>query len=500
MLKTLHGKLTAVLLGLLCLIGFLYVPLTLFTTRNYLDEVNQSLNRDLASQLASHLVSKNLLRNNPYIHKQTEAEITENMVLNPDIEIYILDDRGRILDSSAAPGEVWRDHVSLPPVRRFLAGRAALPILGDDPRHLDRQKVFSASPIPVDRAAPDRLRGYIYIILGGKKYESVAGSLGRSYIVRGSLWAALGGLLLLACVGALLFRILTRRLRRLTRAVEALQESDFSERSAFSVGAGLYRGDEIDRLGLVYSHMADRILAQVQTLRRADALRRELIGNVSHDLRTPLTALQGYLETLLMKEGEMTPEEQRQHLTVAARQGERLSTLVALLFDLAKLDAAESPPQIEPFSLGELVQDVAQQFQALADQRGLSLQTQFSPDLPFVCADIGLIARALENLLENALRYTPSGGSIMVALAPGAESVAVQVSDTGRGIPSEDLPHIFERSYRAGSQPESPVRAGLGLAITKRILELHGSDIDVRSVPGSGTVFTFPLPVCAPAP
>lgn len=500
MLKTLHGKLTAILLGILCVIGFLYVSLTLFTTRTYLQETNQSLNRDLASQLALHLASKNLLRGDPRVRQQTEAEIKENMVLNPDIEIYILDAQGNVLDSTAAPGEVQRGRVSLQPVQRFLGATEPLPILGDDPRSPAEQKIFSAAPIPAGSSAQDRLRGYVYIILGGKKYEALAGALGRSYVLRDSLWAAAGGLLLLAVIGALLFRVLTRRLRRLARAVEVFQEKEFTERIAFSGDAGLYREDEIDRLGQVCTHMADRILAQVQELKRADALRRELIGNVSHDLRTPLTALQGYLETLLMKEGAMTPAEQHEHLTVAARHGQRLASLVAMLFELAKLDAAESPPNIEPFSLGELVQDAAQQYQSAADQRDVSLQTQFSSDLPFVCADIGLIARALENLLENALRHTPPGGTVTISLTPGDGWVMVQVSDTGHGIPPETLPHIFERSYRGGSQGESPHRAGLGLAITKRILELHGSAIEVSSASSQGAAFTFPLPVCPPAP
>ena len=500
MLKTLHGKLTAILLGILCLIGFLYVSLTLFTTRTYYREINQRLNRDLAFHLASHLVARNLLSNDPRVRPQADDEIKENMVLNPDIEIYILDAQGNVLDSTAAPGEVQRSRVSLQPVRRFLDAREPLPILGDDPRSLTEQKIFSAAPIPTGGPAQDRLRGYVYIVLGGKRYEALAGTLGWSYVLRGSLWAATGGLLLLAIIGALLFRVLTRRLRRLTRAVEMFQAKEFSERIAFSGNTGLYYEDEIDRLGLVCTHMADRILAQVQELKRADALRRELIGNVSHDLRTPLTALQGYLETLLMKEGAMTPQEQHEHLTVAARHGQRLASLVAMLFELAKLNAAESPPNIEPFSLGELVQDAAQQYQSAADQRDVSLQTQFSSDLPFVCADIGLIARVLENLLENALRHTPPGGTVTISLRLGNGCVMVQVSDTGHGISPETLPHIFERSYRGGSQGENPHRAGLGLAITKRILELHGSAIEVSSVSSQGATFTFPLPVCPSAP
>jgi hypothetical protein len=233
----------------------------------------------------------------------------------------------------------------------------------------------------------------------------------------------------------------------------------------------------------------------VRALRQADTQRREMVSNVSHDLRTPLAALQGYLETLTMKEGQLTPEEQRNYLAVATRHGERLTKLVSELFELAKLEARDVPLHSEPFSLGELVQDVALKFQLTAQNNGLRLETDFAPDLPFVSADIGMIERVLENLIENALRYTPAGGVITLALAPAKGKIVVEVRDTGRGIAAQDLPHIFERYYRAENQPETPGSAGLGLAITRRILELHDTTIQVSSTPEHGTTFTFSLPV-----
>jgi hypothetical protein len=253
--------------------------------------------------------------------------------------------------------------------------------------------------------------------------------------------------------------------------------------------------------------MAERIQAQVRALERADLNRREMVSNVSHDLRTPLAALRGYLETLAMKEGQLTAEEQRNYLSIASRHAERLATLVAELFELATLESGEARVHAEPFSPGELAQDIALKFELAARSRGLRLETSFAPDLPFVCADIGLIERVLENLLGNALRYTPEGGVITLALEQSEDGIQFQVRDTGQGIAAEDLPHIFDRYYRAENQHDTG-RAGLGLAITKRILELHGRAIAVTSavtiVPGSegggGTTFTFSLPFCPAAP
>lgn len=215
--------------------------------------------------------------------------------------------------------------------------------------------------------------------------------------------------------------------------------------------------------------------------------------NVSHDLRTPLSALQGYLETLMMKEGQLTPQKQRNYLQVALRHSQRLAKRVWALFDLARLDAGEVQAFPEAFSLGELVQDVVQQYQLAARQKNQRLEAVFTADLPLVYADIALIERVLDNLLENVLRYTSEGGLITLSLAGQGDKIKVQMMDTGTGIRPEDLPRVFERFYRAASQPET--QGSVGLAIAKRILELHGSAIEAKSVLGSGTVFAFHLAV-----
>jgi len=498
MFKSLHGKLSAVLLALLCLVGLFYIPLTVFTTRTYIKEVNQHLNRALASHLASHLGERNLLRDDPRAQEKALAEIKKLMVLNPDIEIYILDLAGAIVCYSAAPGKVQRRQVGLEPVQHFLAGVGPLPIMGDDPRHPSGHKVFSAARIPQKTDAPDRLRGYVYIILGGEEYESVARLLGKSYIMRFSTWSMIGSLLLVAGAGLLLFNVLTRPLRRLATDMEAFQRTVVPGHALLTDQAKDRAGDEIARLGLVFAQMQERIREQVEERAHADTLRRQLVSNVSHDLRTPLAALQGYLETLVIKQGQMSPEEAQGYLMTALKHSGRLGTLIGELFELARLDSHDVQVCSEPFSLSELVQDVVQEFQDAAQRKKLRLEANFEAELPFVYGAIGLIERTLENLISNAFRYTPEGGSITVSLALEADRVRVQVTDTGSGIGAADLPHIFDRCYQveeSGLETDPPglKGAGLGLAITKRILELHHSDITVTSTVNAGTTFTFYL-------
>jgi signal transduction histidine kinase len=242
--------------------------------------------------------------------------------------------------------------------------------------------------------------------------------------------------------------------------------------------------------------MAARIEDQMAQLQKSDATRRELIANVSHDLRTPLATLQGYIETLLLKEDSLSKQDRRSYLETAIRHCERLSKLVSELLELAKLDSYDIRAQREPFNLGELVQDVIQKFQLMAGEKQITLSTRCEKNLPFVNADIGLIERVLENLIENAVHNTPRGGAIRLELTPQPENVAVQVSDTGHGIPTEELDNIFDRFYQLDKSRKSELgHSGLGLAITKKILELHDRSIDVASALGSGTTFSFQLPV-----
>lgn len=494
MLRSLYAKLSLALLAVLAIIGVLYLLVTLVTTRVFLQEVNQNLDRDVAE----HLVAEVPLFVGGHVDEEALEQIFHMMmVANPSIEIYLLDPGGAILAYSAPPGKVQTERVGLEPVRRFLEGGATFPITGDDPRHPGRLKAFSAAAIERD----GELEGYLYVVLGGEHYDTAVQMLQGSYVLRLGVAALLAALLFALLAGLLLFSVLTRRLRRLADAMEGFARSGFSEGAVEDVPRRSGGGDEIDRLGVTFREMAERMAENLQELRRADSLRREVVANVSHDLRTPLASLRGYLETVLLKEGELSAEEQRRYVETALQHSDSLERLVSELFELARLESWETLPHPEPFAVGELVQDVSQKFRLEAERRQVRLQAELVKDLPFVAADIGMIERVLENLLDNALRYTPAGGEVKLSTGRCDRGVAVEVADTGCGIPEEDLPHIFDRFYRR-RDPAKAVHggAGLGLAISKKILDLHGSRIEVRSAAGIGTTFRFQLPLDPPPP
>lgn len=485
-MRSLHARLAIVLLTLLLLAGVGNLYVTLEATDLYLHEVNQEINLDLAGNIARMKHTRLLTEDGELRENGLDELFHWMMVVNPGPHFYLLDLEGRVLAFDPAAGEVLQPQVALNPIRDFLASQdpdePTRAILGDDPRAPSLPKVFSASPIP----AEGEPLGYLYIVLAGHHVDSAAERLRESYILRLSTQRALAYLAVVLLTGLLAFGYLTRPLRRLAIRMRSFRHREDDPATRPSTG------DELRLLNETFSEMSERIENQVEEIEHMERSRRELIGNVSHDLRTPLALLRGYLETLSLKDKTFSDEEREKYIRIATGQSERLGRLVDELFELTRLDAKEVLPKMERIQLGELVQDNVQHFQLQAEQKNVRLRAEFDADLPLVQADMGLMARVLENLLGNALRYTPAGGLITVRLREMQDRLRVQVSDTGCGIPESDLPRIFDRYYRARSS-KGESGSGLGLAITQRILELHGSTPEIESRPEHGTTISFSL-------
>ncbi len=478
--RPLHARLGLVLLALFLVTAAAYLWLALWSTGRYHEEVTQRIN----ASLAMYISQRQPLIDHGQVNRAAMKQLAHQvMVINPSVEVYLLDRQGNILAHALPGSSVVRHHVDVKPIRALLDNRARPPVRDDNPRRNDARTIFSAAEVKDG----GRLAGYLYVVLAGKDYQSLADSLHGSYILRLSL-AAIGAIALLAFACAtIIFAALTRPLRRLAGAMSRFRQEELEEPPEPEL-------DEVRVLEQTFDAMRRRIREQFERLQETDQVRRELVSNVSHDLRTPLASMQGYLETLMVRDEGLDPSQRKQYLATAHRHCQRLAQLVKELFELSKLDTGTLQPHWETFSLAELAQDVAQKFTLTAESRGVELVLHSPDGLYPVCADIALIERVLENLIDNALRYTPEGGRVELGLSQQPRQVEVTVADNGVGVPETELAHIFERFYRA-SQPSSPEGTGLGLAIVKRILELHGSRIEVSSKPRQGTRFRFPLPV-----
>jgi signal transduction histidine kinase len=292
-------------------------------------------------------------------------------------------------------------------------------------------------------------------------------------------------------LGYFLSSTITERIHLLKNAAEQLAQGDLKTRVAVS------GRDEVSALASTFNQMAAQLQSADQKQREVESMRRDLIAWVSHDLQTPLTSMRAILEAL--SDGVVEdPETVKRYLNTAQRDVNSLSALIDDLFQMAQLDAGGFPLSRAEASLSDLVSDTLESFTELAKQQDITLEGQVDSNVDPVMMDTQAVGRALNNLISNALRHTPSRGRVSVWVRRSAKGVEVTLSDTGEGIRAEDIPHIFERFYR-GDASRSRSRgtgAGLGLAITRGIVRAHGGDIHVESdgLPGKGTQFTFYIP------
>ncbi len=476
-MSPLARRLLLAIFGLLALLQTSMLTLGVTAAVSFSDELTQALARSTAMYIAG---KGELIVEGKVADASLRTWSEQARVLNPAAEVFLLDGFGNVL-WPLGQGLLATPRVSLEPIRRFLNDpEAGGPIYGDDPRHFDKRRVFSAAAVG-HAGVP---LGYVYVLLGGGPQSGLLATIGSSYILKVALATVLVALLLGAFATWSVTHWLTRPMTKLhTRIVSA------------GVAVGLARAapaakrsPDLEEVAAVYSALECRVNAQLAQLQTVDRQRRELFAHISHDLRTPLTAMRGYLETLLSDPASLPVARGTQFVRIATRHCERLQRLVDRLFLLARLDAASTPLSPEPVAVTELVQDVVSKWRLPAETAGVSLRIEICPEAPSVSADIGLLETVLENLLDNAIRHCSKGGDVHVAVSAMANQVSVTIRDSGAGIAPQDLERL-QQPFVAGPGG----RTGLGLAIVRKVLELHGSALCIESRLGEGTKVGFSL-------
>jgi len=464
------------LLGLMVLAGG-YIYITYSTSLEYSQETSQKLNRSVAKRIAKHT--------KPFLNGSLDTLEVKNifhnvMVLNPSVEVYLLNNEGEILSFYAPFGKVKLTHLDLGPIHEFEENPDAV-IKGEDPRNPGVYKIFSASKI----LDSENQVGYIYVILASEEYTTVTSMLENSFRMKLATKSILVTLISTIVIGMILIWYLTKNLNKIIKSVNDFKNGDLNAR------INLKTKGELSVLANNIDEMSDTLVEYINERKSLENLKKELIANVSHDLRTPLTSIQGYAETLVMLDEKLSKEDKMKYTNFILSSTEKVKKLVDDLFEISKLESNSVRTQFETFSIEEMVSDIVSKYELIAKSNDLELEFESNVKKPYVYADIALINRVMQNLIDNAIKHTPSGGKVKVIIQMINDQLMVSVKDTGVGIPDGELPYIFDR-YRKGNSESG---TGLGLAIVKKILELHNSEIDVVSVLQQGTSFTFNLPV-----
>lgn len=486
-------------------------------------EALQRLSQGLARHIVEHWPEIAAPDRDSADRAAREALLSKLMVVNPGVQVYVLDADGRVEAYIGEPGMVRQPQVDLTAVRTFLAG-APLPLLGTDPMGGGIPRIFSAAMF-APRAGDVRPPGYLYVVLDGRAREQVAGSISQRPAWLGAAWALAAGALATWALGALLLRHLTRPLQRLAAQMrgydlkapalgappEAARSSPPSptDRPAAPPGPPhphphpphrplqAPRGDEVQAIGAAWAEMTARIESQARREHEQAAAHREVMAGVAHDLRTPLTALHGHLEAL---SGEVGPirVDQDARLRAALAQSDKVRRLSQQLFELAALQSTDQVLHRERFQLEDLVTDTVQKFGLAMDGPLVTLQGTAPGRLTFE-GDLQLIERALTNLIDNAIRHAPGQPAVQVRLERIGPQACVMVEDTGPGLP----PDVWQRLDEGRSLRDPPLKragggiGGLGLAIAQRVAVLHGGMLRPLPAPQGGTRLCMVLPLAA---
>ncbi len=299
--------------------------------------------------------------------------------------------------------------------------------------------------------------------------------------------------LMVTLFSLLLARRLTRPLESLTLAAEQVKQGKYTQRVAPPTSL-----DELGRLTLTFNAMADTIEADVNELRQQEQVRRDLLANIAHDLATPLTAIQGFSEALAddLIPDSVARQETAQHIR---REVQRLHRLVGDMQQMSALESGHARLDLAPLDMHALVDETVAVIVPECEQSAITTSNEIAPETPLVLADSDRITQVLLNLLDNARHHTPCNGSITISAVQEGKMLKISVSDSGTGIDPADLPHIFERFYRADrSRTGKTGGSGLGLSIVRAIITAHGGNVRAESTPGQGTRISFSLPLAAP--
>lgn len=454
--------------------------------------------------------------------------LTSLLLFEADSQLYLLAVDGTVLAHSSRMKLPPGFKVALGPVQQSAAAAGAAPgeamralapyVMGDDPERMDAETVVAARILQRAVIHPgEAVAGYLYLVCRKASLPGARQALFRSSVAGPALAFAAALVVLGSLLAVWIIGTVTRPLRVLSDEVAAASKAGFkaaATATTASTGTSTSSGgtapiagnDEFSRLRQGFRSMLGTLRTQWDALQRMDHFRRESVSNLSHDLRSPLTATVACLETLDRQWlGDDNRSADRRLVHMALRNTRNAAAMVRALGDLALLDEPEFKLKLVRLDLTEVLDDIVMRFAQRAAQQHVALRFSHPASSALVASvDVELFERALANVLDNALKFTPAAGRVDVSAEVLGTQVHIAVADSGSGIATHELPRLFDRLYQARSSAkgEPPgddlgkgLGKGLGLTIVKRIVELHGGTLHVHSTPGQGTRVQLALPV-----
>ncbi len=478
---TIFRRITILIFALITALSLLFIIITYFATTRFYQASTQLLNKDVAGHIAKF--------SSPFVHnkinKSKADSVFQNaMVLSPSAQVYFLDTAGSVIayHEDSLPVKSWQ--LSLSNVQQYLAANGNKYIKGPDPRDPANEKIFSASEVKDG----DKKLGYIYVIFTSNEYKNVTQMLYSSAVTNLAILAFLCIILISLIVSIVYLNRIQKSFHRMLDVLKRFEQGDFDARFKIK------EQHELAPVTKAFNNLADLLVYNINGLTISEKNRKDFIATVSHDLRTPLAILRGYAETLLIKKSNISKEERDMYLQQILNKILQVDRMVTSLFELSKIESAEFKANKEPFVLSEIVQETVNHFQLKAADKNINLKCTQCQYHVWVNADISLMERVIQNLLDNAVKNTPENESIKVAIKVSGNDLIFSIENSGNPLPDSLIKWINTTEKGSIEYANRPMKQGLGLVIIKRILMLHNTNLEVITT-GNTNTFFFSLPV-----
>ena len=481
----LFSRILLMVFTLITVLSLTFLLIAYMSVVHYYQASTQWLNKDVAAHIAKFT--------SPFeqggLNKQKADSVFYNaMVISPSVEVYFLDTAGRVIYFHGAPNEVTQPVISLEAVREYLSKNGQIYVKGPDPRDPANPKIFSAATVQNKSG----IIGYIYVILGSTEYRSVTSVIFKSHAAGLLLEIFLFILLVTIILTVLYVKRLGRNFRKLIAVLRKFESGDLTARFEES------ERNELTPVTHAFNKMSGMLVDNIERLKRAEVERKDFTTNISHDLRTPLAIARGYAETLSMnlENNRAGLPENEGYSKLIVSNIQTVEHMVQQLLDLSKMESAAVSLQKQPFVFSEIVQEFIHSFSLPAREKRILIKSVDCEDGAWIHADIHMMERVIQNLLTNAIKFTPEHGQILIQLSNQHNELIFEISNQGE--PMSGPLFAWLNNNKPDASNTRPHNHGLGLVIVKTILQLHHFPMEAGYREGSGNRISFRMPVTNP--
>lgn len=463
---------------IITILSAFFIIITYLASTYFYKSSTQLLNKDVASHIAKFTSP---FETNNIDKKKADSVFYNAMVVNPSIEVYFLDTGGEVMYYQSPDTAIQLKKIPLNEINEFISSGGQKYITGLDPKHAGVKKIFSAAQVYKHH----KLLGYIYVILGSSEYGNATSMLFGSQAWRLALEAFIVIIILSVFISVYYIKRLQRNYKKVISVLEEYKNGNFNAKFT------LKDSNEFAPITDAFNSMTGLLSANMKKLQKSETDRKDFIATISHDLQSPLSIIRGYAETIAVQDKYPVSPEHKEYLKLIQLKIIQVQKMVMQLTELSKMEEVNFKPEKEPFVLSEIVQETVNTYQLIALEKKVDLNCTQCKFHVWVNADISMMERVIQNLVDNAIKNTLTGGKIQVSISVEDDALIFDIKNTGKPLSFELFKWINGNSEELSDRPSYP---GLGLLIVKKILRLHNSSLQA-SIDNSENAFSFEMPV-----